>query len=263
MGALGAHNAEVKRLRALLRDADVRAEQQACVLDGPRAISGALDRGAVIGAMYLGVDAQAEARLVARRARERGIAVTELAAGGATRIAAVHASAGVLALVHTRRPELESIDHGDFWLLAAQINDPGNLGTLIRAAEAAGASGIIVGERSVDVYNPKVVRASAGAVFGIPVVEANAMDMSKRLGARGLLRLGAVARGGTPLDRAPLVGPVALIVGHETRGIADVPVDGVVSIPMIGSADSLNVAIAGSVLLFETARQRRTAGANP
>ena len=263
MGALGAHNAEVKRLRVLLRDAAARSVEQACVLDGPRAISGALDRGAPIGEMYLGADAQAEARLVARRAEELGIPVVELAEGVATHIADVHTSAGVFALVNTRRPTSEAVEVGDFWLLAVQINDPGNLGTLIRAAEAAGASGIIVGEGSVDVYNPKVVRASAGAVFGIPVVEANAMDMSKRLGARGLLRLGAVARGGTPLDRAPLVGPVALIVGHETRGIADVPVDGVVSIPMIGSADSLNVAIAGSVLLFETARQRRTAGANP
>jgi TrmH family RNA methyltransferase len=257
---LSAHNIEIKHLRALLRDARERAVSKRCVLDSPRVIAGALDRGAAIDTVYLGSDASETARAVAERAQAAGARRAELAAGVATRIADVQASAGLLATVVMRAVDDAMCEHGDFWFVATQIADPGNLGTLIRSAEAAGAAGMIVGAGSVDVYNPKVVRASAGAVFGMPVLEAEVVESLERLGNRGLARLGAVAREGVALDDAPLDQPVVIVVGHETRGLGELPLDGLVNIPMSGPTESLNVAMAGSVLLFETARRRRVAG---
>ena len=148
-------------------------------------------------------------------------------------------------------------------MVGDRISDPGNAGTVVRSAAAAGASTIALGAGSVDVYNPKVVRASAGALFGVTVVEgATTVEILESAAAHGLRRLGAVANGGTPLDDVDLTGPTALVVGHEAHGLApSLPLDGRVTIPMREPNESLNVAMAATVLLFEAARQRRQAAA--
>ena len=182
--------------------------------------------------------------------------------GVAERIADVRSPAGVFALcaIPTQAPDV--LDNGDLWLVLPSINDPGNLGTMMRAAEAAGASGIALGAGSVDVYNPKVVRASAGAVTSIAVVEGNIIAMLEQLANRqvgALTRWAASSHHDTPavaLDEASFLQPTAFVLGHETRGLGAVPIDASVSIPMAGAVESLNVAMAATVLLFEAARQR-------
>ena len=171
----------------------------------------------------------------------------------------------MFAVVERPRVELVALDTGDIWLVLPAVNDPGNLGTMIRSAEAAGAHGISIGTGSVDPYNPKVVRASAGALFGITILESDAMTVLQRLGERGVRRVGAVAHGGESLAAVALTPPIALVLGHETRALDDLdasplaaalPLDLSVRIPMAGAAESLNVAMAATVLLFEVARQR-------
>ncbi len=149
-------------------------------------------------------------------------------------------------------------------VVALAMSDPGNLGTLVRSAEAAGAAAILLGPGSVDAYNPKVVRASAGAIFGIPVVDAEsegwtAVEALDALGELGRQRLGATAASGTPHTDVDFTRPTAVVLGNEAHGIdpaVDARLDGHVRIAMAGPAESLNVAMAGTVLCFESARQR-------
>jgi RNA methyltransferase, TrmH family len=149
-------------------------------------------------------------------------------------------------------------------VVALAVADPGNLGTLVRSAEAAGAAAILLGPGSVDAYNPNVVRASAGAIFGIPVVDAEsegwtAVEALDALGELGRQRLGATAILGTPHTEVDFTRPTAVVLGNEAHGIdaaVDARLDGHVHVAMAGPAESLNVAMAGTVLCFESARQR-------
>ena len=263
-GAPRAQFREVKQLRDLLRDRSVRDGDGLFVIDGPRAVDGAFDRDAPIERLYVGEDANASAVEVLGRAVEYGVPVTMLERGVAQRISDVQTSPGIFALCRLQRGAISALETGDLWLVIPAINDPGNLGTIIRAAEAGGASGIALGRPSVDVYNPKVVRASAGAVFTVPIVEGDAHEMLQQLGARGVTRYAAVsdtspdALGRRPVrcDAAALLGDVALVLGHETRGLEPLPHDQHITIPMAGATESLNVAMAATVLMFEVARQR-------
>lgn len=143
------------------------------------------------------------------------------------------------------------------------LQDPGNAGTVLRSAAASGAGAVVFCEGAVDVYNPKAVRASAGALFHVPVVAAApAGETLDELARWGLRRIATVANGGRPYDAADLARPCALILGSEGHGLpAELGdrLDEAVTIPMVTSTESLNVAMAASVVCFEAARQRRTA----
>lgn len=150
-------------------------------------------------------------------------------------------------------------------LVLAGVADPGNLGTLIRSGAAAGATGVVVTEASADPFGPKAVRASAGAVLHLPVVEASLTGAVDALLTRGIELVVTRADDGVPLDSADLRGATALVLGNEAHGVPET-VDArggiAVRIPMAPGSESLNVAMAGTVVLFEAARQRRSAGAD-
>jgi RNA methyltransferase, TrmH family len=263
--ALGAHNAEVKRLRALLRDREARVHEGAFVLEGPRVVEGAIEREVALQALYLGPDGdRAFAPLVAR-VRERGTPVALLREGVLEKIGHTRTPQPVLAVAATiRRPFAVPAVSGVL-VVGVGIADPGNLGTILRSAEAAGAAGVVLCDNSVDPENPKVVRSSAGAVFGLPVMEARSvMDVLDALGAGGWRCVGAAVGEGVPYDSADLTGSCALVVGNEAHGLpatVGAQLDSLVTIPMSAAAESLNVAMATSVLLFESARQTRHARA--
>ena len=139
----------------------------------------------------------------------------------------------------------------DFVVEIAGVADPGNAGTIVRSAVAAGAQAVVFGADSVDPWNPKTVRASAGALFRVPL--AVARDVGERVGAD--------AHRGEPHDLVDLTGPLTLVVGNESHGHGPATeVDRWVRIPTSSSVESLNVASAAAVLCFEVARQRRRAG---
>jgi TrmH family RNA methyltransferase len=148
-------------------------------------------------------------------------------------------------------------------LVCVTVRDPGNAGTLLRSAEAAGRAGVVFCGNSVDPYAPKVVRSSGGAVFGIPVVEEDdPVKVLDALGRQGRRRLAAVAIGGEHLERVDLTGPVAIVLGNEGSGLPPElasDLDEKVTIPVDPPAESLNVGMAATVLAFEAARQRRAA----
>ena len=146
-------------------------------------------------------------------------------------------------------------------VVCVDVRDPGNLGTVLRSAEAAGAAGVICCDGTVDVYNPKSVRASAGAVFHVPVVTGGApVTVLAGMASVGRLRLGTAVGRGDDYAAADLSGPFALVLGNEASGLpADLEsmLDGFVHVPMEGRSESLNVGVACAVLCFEAARQRR------
>ncbi|MGH2753410.1 MAG: TrmH family RNA methyltransferase, partial [Actinomycetota bacterium] len=154
----------------------------------------------------------------------------------------------------------------DLVLVLAAVRDPGNAGTLVRSAVAAGAGAVVFTDESVDPFGPKTVRASAGTIFLVPVVPAPSLAaVVEELHDRGLTVLGASASAPRAAQETDLTDPVALVLGNEAWGIPAVSrhlLDGEVGIAMPGPAESLNVGMAGSILLFEAVRQRRLESAS-
>ena len=253
-----ATKAEIKRLKALLRERRTRDAEGVFVCEGPRVIAAALDHGVELLECYVGVDATADMRAVAERVAATGVVLRGLDTYAGARIGDTTTPQPVFAIAAMQRRGAESLGEIDLALVATRLGDPGNAGTLMRSAAAAGAQVIVLGKGSVDAYNPKVVRASAGACFAVRIVEGGpAMEILEALGAQGVTCLGATAAGGTAPESFDLRAPTAFVLGHETQGIEPgLPLDGAVTIPM-AAGESLNVAMAGTTLLFEAARQRR------
>jgi TrmH family RNA methyltransferase len=259
---LGARHREVRRLRALLRERAARAEEDAFALEGPRVVAGALARGAPLDALYLGPGAaRAFAPLVAQ-AREGGARVADLREGVLEKIGTTRTPQPVFAVARRRAVAVAKLSAGGHVVVTVDVADPGNLGTIIRSAEASGADGVVVtGAASVDLHHPKVVRASAGAIFGVPVAEQSEPTTAlEEVGRSDRRRLAARVAAAVPYDELDLTRACALVLGNEARGLPpllDPYLDGAVAIPMAGAADSLNVAMAATILCFEAARQRR------
>jgi TrmH family RNA methyltransferase len=248
-------------LRALLRDPATRRDAGVFVVEGPRLLGHALDRDAPLDTVFVAADATPVVAALAGRSRGHGAAVEQLAAGLADRIGDTVTSQGIFATVRRDAGGRTRLRDATFVVVAEQVSDPGNAGTLWRSAAAAGADLFVLGAGSVDAYNPKLVRATAGACFSVPVLEdVDVAGVLEECGANGLLRAGAVVDGGAPLDRVDFTQPCAVVLGHEARGLsAGLPLDTPVTIPMAAGTESLNVAMAGTVLCFEIARQRRSA----
>jgi TrmH family RNA methyltransferase len=184
-----------------------------------------------------------------------GIDVFELGPKVMERVASTEAPQAALAVVERRTSPLSSLAGATFVLAADRIGDPGNAGTILRSAEAAGADGVVFTAGSVDPFNSKVVRSSAGAIFHVPVVvDAQLADVAALAGMRSFGASSHIGRRYTDVD---LRQPVIIAVGNEAHGLAaDAPVDEWVTIPHAGRAESLNVAMAATVLAFEVSRQR-------
>jgi RNA methyltransferase, TrmH family len=268
---LGARHADVQRLRALARDRHARHTEHAFLLEGPRLLDAALERGAPLEAVYLGYGARPAFGPLVERVVAAGIPVRDLREGVLEKVGMTRTPQPVLAVARMLTNAAELPAHGDI-LVAVDVADPGNLGTVLRSAEAAGVTTVLVAGDSVDVYNPKVVRASAGALLGLTIVEhdhaTDALDAAHTAGRR---TVGTATRGGDPITTLDPATPIALVVGNEARGVDPTltdRLDTIVTIPMHPPAESLNVAMAATVVLFERDRQHRThpladAGAAP
>ena len=148
-------------------------------------------------------------------------------------------------------------------IVAESIEKPGNLGTILRSADAAHAAAVIVCDRTTDVHNPNVVRASTGTMFSVPIVEASSEDAVRWLKARGFRILAATPHAERLHFEVDLTGNVAIAVGAEQYGLTSKWMDFAdmrVRIPMLGLADSLNVSAAATILVYEAVRQRLAAG---
>jgi len=254
---LGFTSARVKRLRHLLARPAARARSGAFVVEGATLIGDALEAGAALECLFVAADYSSP---VVVRAAAAGVAVHHLGPGVLERVAGTVTPQPVLAIAPTLDVDIEDLAGASMLVVCVDVRDPGNLGTVVRSAEAAGVDGILCCDGTVDIYNPKCVRASAGSLFHTRVVaRGEPVEVLRTLGGWGLRRLGTRADGGTPYHQADLGAPVALVLGNEAHGLpveVAAELDGWVSIPMAGRAESLNVGMAAAVLCFEAARQR-------
>lgn len=166
---------------------------------------------------------------------------------------------GVVAVLQRNESTLDELRGGDLTVVLASIQNPGNAGTLVRSAVAAGATGVVFTEGAVDAFSPKTVRASAGTIFRTRIVRGGPTTRCLEE-LRVAQRIIAAASGGVDATEVDLTQPFCLVLGNEAAGLPPEVVahaDVVAGIPLAGGAESLNVAVAGSIILFEAARQRR------
>lgn len=256
---LALRHQKVQRLRRLLSRRSAREAEGAFVVEGTKVLSEALDAGTPIESVYVAAGSSADP--VAARAYDAGARVYELAPGVIERVADTVTPQPVMAVVPFLHRHLDDLRGADLLVVAVDVRDPGNAGTVLRSAEAAGAGGLLFCDGSVDVYNPKTVRASAGSLFHVPVVAGgDPVQVLEEMASWGVRRLGTTASGGRPYTEVDLTQPVAFVLGNEANGLPAVVedlVDEQVTIPMVGRSESLNVGMAAAVLCFEAARQRR------
>lgn len=170
---------------------------------------------------------------------------------------------GLLAIAKQMRFSLTDFEEqmGKLPLLvvAEAIEKPGNLGSILRSSDGVGADGVIVCDRCTDIYNPNVVRASVGTLFTIPVIETSSEEAFDFLKRHGIQIVATSPAASQEFTKADLIGPTAIVMGTEQLGLSEFWLnssDVKVSIPMKGTADSLNVATATTLMLYEVLRQR-------
>lgn len=166
---------------------------------------------------------------------------------------------GIVAVVNNT--EVNIVDKEGFYILVDRVQDPGNMGTIIRTAHAAGAIGVIVTKGTVDVYNEKTLRSTMGSIFNIPVIEDKNLSLVGRLRDKGFKLVVSSLDKSENFYDVNLTGKIIIAVGNEGGGISEELYDMGdlrVKIPMPGNAESLNVSVAASIMMFEAVRQKLT-----
>jgi TrmH family RNA methyltransferase len=252
-------------LRLLISRRVLRWETGRFVAEGPKLLEEALAAGAGVETVFVDPSAASAAhRHLADRAAAAGAEILEVQSGVLARACDAVSPQPLAAVVSMVHVPLDGLPDGGLTLICAGLADPGNAGTVVRSAAAAGSRAVVFCAGAVDIYNPKAVRASAGALFHLPIVAgpepATVLD---HFAERGIRRIATRARGGEDHDRIDWMTPSALFLGSESHGLPaglDERIDAAVTIPMRSSSESLNVAGAAAVICFEADRQRRGAG---
>ena len=246
-----------------LRDRRDREREGLTLLEGYRELTRAFAWGMQIEecfycpAMFLGEN---EGALLDSLA-EGGVIITEVSEPLLSKMAYRDRPEGLIAIARMKEHRLSDMPRKPrgLYLVAEAVEKPGNLGSILRSADAAGADGLIVCDKRTDIYNPNVIRASTGALFSVPLAEASPEEAAAWLGELGIRTLAATPHTESLYTDVDLSGGVAIVVGAEQYGLSSFWLDKAdfkVRIPMLGKADSLNVATAATILLYEAARQR-------
>ncbi len=268
-------------MRGLLQKRSARWSEQVFVAEGPELVRTALRAGVPVESIY--VDAGAHDAATAQACEEAvqaGARLFPLAPGVLERVADTVTPQPVLAVL----PMLAQADpmfawpsaggvsapaaapEGTLIVVMVDVRDPGNAGTVLRTADASGAAAVVFGGESVDPYNPKTVRASAGSLFHVPFsVQPDAVVLARSLASAGVRTLATTVGDGQDYAGLDFAVPTAIFLGNEASGLAEEvrqALDGGLVIPMEGRAESLNVGVACAVVCFEALRQRRR-GADP
>lgn len=261
----GKHNALAKELRQSFSRSE-RTESGECAIEGVRILEEAIRSGLKFRAVFFKESAQ---NLAERLMPQIGSHVDTLLLADSLFDSAVSSETpqGVAAFVRLKEFSLadaiERLPVGPL-IVAVGLQDPGNLGTILRSAEAFGSAGVVVGEGTVSPFNAKVIRASAGSIFRLPVIAAKAAGQMEetctKLRGEGVRLVATSSHKGTAIDQARLTGPQAVFIGSEGSGLPRslmAQVDELIAIPHTTQVESLNAGVAASIVLYEAARQRR------
>jgi len=266
----GAHSPRLKAARRLNKRA-FRQRERAFLAEGPQAVAEAFHCGARVTDLFVTVPARSRHHDLVTAIAATGIPAHIVSGEVMDELAQTVTPQGLLAVcgfVDVPLAEVTARGQPRLVALLANVRDPGNAGTVLRTADAAGAHAVVFADASVDPYNGKCVRASAGSLFHLPVVAgARLEDVVVTLREAGLRIVAADGRAGRPLDdpevQARLAGPTAWMFGNEAWGLppelvalADEPV----AVPIYGRAESLNLAAAAAVCLYASARVQRVQG---
>ncbi len=257
-------NPRIKHL-VRLRDRRPRDEAGVFLIEGYREIRRALEKQIPITELYFSPDwflGENEPALLAQAAAA-GAQLFELTKDTFAKAAYRERPDGLLALAPQWRRSLAELQlrENPFVLVVEAIEKPGNLGTILRSADAAGVDALIVCDPVTDLFNPNVVRASTGVLFSVPVVVADSAPVRDWLRAKNIRAVATTPAANNLYTATDLRGPLALIMGSEQYGLSEYWLresDAQVCIPMAGQADSLNVAMATLITLFEAVRQRHS-----
>ena len=251
------------RVRAALDLRERRARERTglTLVDGVRELGRALDAGARIGDLFLTPAAADRAGDLAQRARAAGAATMLVDERVIARLAYGERADGLVATVGIPDASLDALCLGDDALVVVVegVEKPGNLGAVLRTADAVAATGVVAADARTDLFNPNTIRASMGTVFSVPVAAASSAEVLAWLRGAGVRIVAARVDGAVDYVGADLRGRLAIALGSEAQGLtAAWAGDAVetVRLPMLGAADSLNVSITAAVLLFEARRQR-------
>ena len=255
--------ARLKAARRLTKRA-LRQRERAFLAEGPQAVSEALATGAGVTGLFVTAPAQTRHADLVAKAEDAGVDIQLVSGEVMSELAQTVTPQGLLAVCDFVDVPLATVTEAGPTLVAllANVRDPGNAGTVLRAADAAGADAVIFGDASVDIYNGKCVRASAGSLFHLPVVAGVRLpEAVAALKGAGLRVLAADGHGGATLDdprtRAALSSPTAWLFGNEAWGLPGdllTLADESVAVPIYGRAESLNLAAAAAVCLYASAQ---------
>ncbi len=250
-------SSQIRHVAALQKKARYRKEEKAFVVEGIKMVEEAPPEK--IRAVYA-----SDSFLERGGARSlAGIPYTEVSDAAFKAMSDTQTPQGVLAVVDAMEWDPEELLGGEapLLILLEGLQDPGNLGTILRAGEGAGVTGVIMSRDTVDIYNPKVIRSTMGSVYRVPfMVSEDLRETLAQCRRRGIVSFAAHLSGTSDYDRRDYRGPSAFLIGNEAAGLSEElseAADARVKIPMKGSVESLNAAVAASVFLYEAARQRR------
>jgi TrmH family RNA methyltransferase len=238
-----------------------RASRELVLIEGPKLLAEALAAGAALREVLASPRAETRSRDLLARARARGATLRLLDDALIASLSEVETSQGLLALAERPRFAEERLFQGlPLIVVAIGIQNPGNLGALLRTAEAAGATGAYLTSGCADAFSWKTLRGSMGSAFRLPHVSGlSPGEALARLKERGILAVAAAARGAPAYTRFDWRRPLALLLGAEGAGLPaeiEAAADARIAIPMAGAVESLNVAAAAAVMLFEARRRR-------
>jgi len=254
------HNPKIQRVRALLGRRSEREEQSAYVVEGVRLLEEAAVAQLRPQLLLFTPDLPARAQQLVLTFQEAGVECLPLTPALFASVAGTESPQGLLAVLPLPAPQLPP--QPNFVVIADNLRDPGNLGTLLRTSAAAGAQAVLLSPGCADAFSPKVVRSAMGAHFRLPLWAAAWDEMTAWITQHSLSIFLADANLGRPYWQVDLRSPLALVIGSEAEGPGPQSAalaSGYLSIPMPGRVESLNAAVAAGILLFEVARQRAAA----
>lgn len=256
-------NPKVKRLKVLQQKSSERRTSGLFVVEGRRELEHCLEGGYVVDTLFwcetIGGPVPPA---LSSQARECCMVTAEVYA----KIALRDGTEGVVALVRSRQLRLTDLQLGESPLLVVleRVEKPGNLGAVLRSADAAKADAVILCDPLTDLYNPNLIRSSIGAVFTVPLVASTSTECIAFLKQRGIQILTAQLQDSHLYYNIDMCRPTAIVMGTESTGLTDQwrqAADAHIRIPMLGRLDSLNVSVSAAILLYEAVRQRTTPNA--
>ena len=253
-------NGRVKNVIALNGKAKARKEQKVFVVEGLKMFQEV--PAEKVREIYL-TTSMKEKESVQEKLRECACSIEEVSEEVFARMSDTTSPQGILCIVEQESYSLDTVLEAEqgFWLVLEDIQDPGNLGTILRTGEGAGISGVILSRNTADIYNPKTIRSTMGSLFRVPFVYADTME--EALGAlhtREIQVYAAHLQGERYYDAFDYRSKCAFLIGNEGNGLTEstaAMADEYLRIPMAGKVESLNAAVAASILMYEVYRQRR------